>query len=64
MCFGALTTVETCTVCGRRHPGEAGDRCAELRAAAEVDGLEQELARYLESSEAAFFGWLARRDAA
>lgn len=61
MCFGALTTTETCELCGRRHPGGAVERCAGVRAEAESAGLEDELERYLASPEAAFFGWLARR---
>ncbi len=61
MCFGALTTVEICELCGRRHPGGATERCAGVRAETEAVALEQELERYLGSAEAAFFSWLGAR---
>lgn len=60
MCFGALTTVQPCELCGRRHPGAPDERCAANRAEAESAALEQELERYLASPEAAFFSWLGR----
>ena len=61
MCFGPMSAVEQCDVCGRHHPGGPVERCADVAAATAAVTLEDELDAYLRSREAEFFGWLARR---
>ena len=61
MCFGAFTALERCERCGRVHPEGLEARCIELAAAHDADGLDAELAAYLDSPEARFFSWLGAR---
>ncbi len=63
MCFGTLSFCKPCETCGRTHPPGLVQRCIELRARDEATRLDAELERYLNSPEAAFFAWLARRAA-
>ena len=61
MCFSTLSFCDPCDVCGRRHPGEPAEQCYDRRVERETASLEAELDRYLRSSEAQFFAWLAAR---